>query len=125
MEVGSVGSVTGNGDYIGIKLGKVNGSVSVTADYGSVKIDEMTAKAGDLSIRSDYTGIKIGYHPDYHFDFDITTEYAGVNGIEDFEVMVRKEKSSEKYYNGYYGKDNSGNVVQIDSEYGGVTFYKN
>ena len=125
MEVGSVNSVSGNGDYIGIKLGKVSGSVSVTADYGSVKIEEMTPDAGDINIRSDYTGIKIGYDPDYHFDFDITTEYAGVNGISDFEIQIRKEKSSEKYYNGYYGSDNSGNVIQIDSEYGGVSFYKN
>jgi len=125
MEVGSVKSVSGSGDYIGIKLGEVNGSVSVTADYGSVKIDRMTNQAGDISIRSDYTGIKIGYASDYYFDFDITTEYAGVNGLSDFEVQVRKEKSSEKYYNGYHGDDNSGNVVQIDSEYGGVSFYKN
>ncbi|MEM8928234.1 MAG: hypothetical protein AAGC45_08515 [Bacteroidota bacterium] len=125
MEVGKVNSVSGSGDYIGIKLGEVSGSVSITADYGSVKIEEMTAEGGDINIRSDYTGIKIGYSPAYHFDFDITTEYAGVNGIGDFEIQVRKEKSSEKYYNGYYGSDNSGNVVQIDSEYGGVSFYKN
>ena len=125
MEVGKVKSVAGSGDYIGIKLGQVSGSVSVTADYGSVKIDEMTPEAGDVNIRSDYTGIKIGYHPSYHFDFDITTEYAGVSGMGDFEIQVRKEKSSEKYYNGYYGSDNSGNVIQIDSEYGGVSFFKN
>ena len=125
MEVGNVKNVSGSGDYIGIKMGKVSGNVSVTADYGSIKIDEMTTDAGDLNIRSDYTGIKIGYHPGYHFDFDITTEYAGVNGMGEFEVQVRKEKSSEKYYNGYHGSDNSGNVVQINSEYGGVTFFKN
>ena len=125
MEVESVKSVSGNGDYIGVKLGQVSGDVSITADYGSIKISEMTPEAGDVSIRSDYTGIKIGYNENYHFDFDITTEYAGVNGIDDFEVQIRKVKSSEKYYNGYYGNDNSGNVVQIDSEYGGVSFYKN
>ncbi|MEO0570136.1 MAG: hypothetical protein AAF039_00425 [Bacteroidota bacterium] len=125
MEVSKVKSVSGSGDYIGIKFGEVGGSVSVTADYGSVKIEELTPDAGDVNIRSDYTGIKIGYSPDYHFDFDITTEYAGVNGIGDFEIQIRKEKSSEKYYNGYYGSDNSGNVIQIDSEYGGVSFYKN
>ena len=125
LEVGKVNSVSGSGDYIGVKLGQVNGSVSITADYGSIKIEEMTADAGDVSIRSDYTGIKIGYAPEYHFDFDITTEYAGVNGIGDFEIQVRKERSSEKYYNGYYGSDNSGNTIQIDSQYGGVSFYKN
>ena len=125
MEVGSVGSVSGNGDYIGIKLGKVNGDVSITADYGSIKIDQMTANAGDLNIRSDYTGIKIGYADGYYFDFEISTEYAGVSGKDDFEMNISKEKSSERYYKGYYGKPNSGNTVSINSEYGGVTFYRN
>ena len=125
MQVDKVKNVKGVGDYIGIKLGDVHGNVEVTSDYGSLKIARMAPDAGDVNVRSDYTGIKIGYHPDYHFDFDITTEYAGVNGVDDFEIQVRKVKSSEKYYNGYYGNDNSGNMVQINSEYGGVTFYKN
>ncbi|MEM8508358.1 MAG: hypothetical protein AAF717_11030 [Bacteroidota bacterium] len=125
MEVGKVTNVEGVGDYIGIKLGDVHGNVSVTSDYGSLKIARMGSDAGDVNIESDYTGIKIGYHPEYYFDFDISTEYAGVNGIDDFEIQIRKEKSGEKYYNGYHGNDNSGNVIQIRSEYGGVSFYKN
>ncbi|MEM9000086.1 MAG: hypothetical protein AAGB24_07460 [Bacteroidota bacterium] len=125
IQVDNVKNVKGNGDYIGVKLGKVNGNIEITADYGSVKISKMASDAGDVNIRTDYTGIKIGYDPNYHFDFDITTEYAGVSGINDFEIQVRKEKSSERYYNGYYGDDNSGNVVYINSEYGGISFYKN
>jgi len=125
MEVNSLKSVEGSGDYISIKLGEVHGDVKITADYGSLKIAEMADDAGDINVRSDYTGIKIGYNSGYYFDFDITTEYAGVSGLDNFEVQVKKVKSSEKYYNGYHGKDNSGNVVQIDSEYGGVTFFEN
>lgn len=125
IQVDQVNNVNGNGDYIGVKLGQVSGSVSVISDYGSVKIGEMTPDAGDINIKTDYTGIKIGYHPQYHFDFDITTEYAGVSGMGDFEVQVSKEKSTEKYYNGYYGDDNSGNVIYINSDYGGVTFFRN
>ena len=125
IEVNNVQSVKGNGDYIGVKLGTVQGDVSITADYGSVKIGEMTKEAGDINIKADYTGIKIGYHPEYYFDFEISTEYAGVSGKSDFEMQVSKERSSEKYYNGYYGSDNSGNVVYINSEYGGITFTKN
>ena len=125
MEIGSVNSVSGNGDYIGVKLGDVSGNVSITADYGSVKIAKMTPEAGNIDIRTDYTGVKIGYHPDYHFNFEISTEYAGVSGKDDFEISVSKEKSSEKYYKGYYGKENSGKNVSITSDYGGVTFYQN
>lgn len=125
IEVGNVKNVQGNGDYIGIKLGKVHGNVNVTADYGSLKIAEMASDAGNLSVKTNYTGIKIGYNPAYHFDFEIIADYAGVSGKDDFEINISKEKSSEKYYKGYYGKANSGNNVYINSEYGGVTFYKN
>ena len=125
ISVDDVQSVDGNGDYIGVKLGTVHGDVAITSDYGSIKISEMAPDAGDINIKTDYTGIKIGYHSDYHFDFDITTEYAGVSGMGDFEVQVRKEKSNQKYFNGYHGNDNSGNVIYIDSEYGGITFSKN
>ena len=85
----------------------------------------MAADAGNLEIRSDYTGIKIGYDPGYHFDFEISTEYAGVSGKDDFEINISKEKSSEKYYKGYYGQANSGNRVNITSDYGGISFYQN
>ncbi|MBS9463703.1 hypothetical protein KIM67_14890 [Flagellimonas sp. 389] len=125
IEVGKVKNVTGNGDYIGVKLGTVHGNVSITSDYGSVKINEMASDAGNIDIRTDYTGIKIGYDPEYYFDFEIIAEYASVSGKDDFEINISKEKSSEKYYKGYYGKANSGNIVNINSEYGGISFYQN
>ncbi|TXN36321.1 hypothetical protein FVB32_16705 [Flagellimonas hymeniacidonis] len=125
IQVNEVENVNGNGDYIGVKLGTVHGNVSVTSDYGSLRISEMASDAGDVNIKTDYTGVKIGYDPSYYFDFEITTEYAGVSGKDDFEINISKEKSSEKYYKGYYGKENSGNTVTITSDYGGVTFYKN
>ncbi len=125
IEVGEVQNVNGNGDYIGVKLGKVHGNVSVTSDYGSLKISEVASDAGNINIKTDYTGIKIGYSPTYYFDFEIYAEYAGVSGKDDFEISISKEKSSEKYYKGYYGKKNSGNSVNINSEYGGITFYQN
>ncbi|RIV30316.1 hypothetical protein D2V08_14500 [Flagellimonas lutimaris] len=125
IDVRNVKNVDGNGDYIGVKLGNVHGNVAINSDYGSIKIDRMAADAGNLEIRSDYTGIKIGYDPGYHFDFEISTEYAGVSGKDDFEINISKEKSSEKYYKGYYGQANSGNRVNITSDYGGISFYQN
>ncbi|WP_431124637.1 hypothetical protein [Flagellimonas flava] len=125
LEVNKVNNVSGNGDYVGVKLGTVHGDVSITSDYGSLKIDQMAPDAGDINIKTDYTGMKIGYHPDYHFDFEISAEYAGVSGKDAFEINISKEKSSEKYYKGYYGSENSGNTVLITTDYGGITFYQN
>jgi len=125
MDVSSVQNVTGNGDYFSVDLGDVYGNVDINADYGSVKIQNLTAEAGNVNISTDYTGIKIGYDPAYHFDFEITTEYASVKGKDDFEFNISKEKNSERYYKGYYGQAGSGHSVYISSEYGGVSFHKN
>ena len=125
VEVGRIDNLSGNGDYVGVKLREVHGNVDLSADYGSIKIGEMAADAGNLNIKTEYTGIKVGYAPGYNFDFEIVTEYAGVSGKDDFEINISKEKSSERYYKGHRGKPNSGNKVYINSEYGGVTFYKN
>jgi len=122
LEVKNVGNVLGSGDYIGVKLGQVHGNVSINGDYGSLKIDQLAADAGNVEIRSDYTGIQIGYHPQYHFNFEISTEYADVRGLEDFELNVSRIESTERHYQGYHGKENSGNRMSITSDYGGVSF---
>jgi hypothetical protein len=121
----NVKNVNGNGDYISVKLGNVSGNVDLVADYGSIKIANLTEDAGNVSIRTDYTGVKLGYDADYHFKFEITTEYAGVSGKEDLEINISQEKSSDKYYKGYYGSSSAKNNVIINSEYGGVSLSKN
>ncbi|MEY8019953.1 hypothetical protein AB8P51_03920 [Muriicola sp. SD30] len=124
IEVESVGNVMGNGDYVNVQLGKVHGNVDINADYGGIKIEEMAADAGNVQLRTDYTGIKIGYNANYNFDFEITTEYSGFSGKEDLEISISKEKGSDRYYKGYYGKENSGNLISITSEYGSVALIK-
>lgn len=124
VTVGRANDVTGNGDYVTIRLGTIHGNVSLHSDYGSIRIAELAEDAGNVTIRTDYTGIKIGYHPNYHFDFDITTSYSGVSGKEDFEINVSTEKSNNKHYEGYYGNANSGNKVNLTSDYGDISFSK-
>lgn len=125
LEVGAVNNVLGRGDYINVKLGTVHGNVNIQADYGGISIDRMADDAGDLTIATDYTGIKIGYDPGYHFDFEIQTEYAGVKGMEDLEVSVSREKSSERYYSGFHGSQGSGNTLSIKGDYGNISLRKN
>lgn len=120
-----IGSIKGRGDYLSVRLGSVSGNVDLNADYGSIKIDELTAAAGDVSIQTDYAGIRLGYAPDYHFNFTISLEYAGLSGEEDFDIVTKRIESSDKYYKGNYGGANAANTVNISSEYGGVTFVKN
>lgn len=115
-------NIKGQGDYLTTRLGAVNGNVNLNADYGSIRINELSPDAGDVSIRSDYTGIKIGYDASYTFTFDISLEYAGLSGSDDFEITKKRIESSDKYYEGYYGSNTSAHNITINSEYGGVTF---
>lgn len=124
IEVDQANNVSGVGDYFSTKLGTLHGNVSIDADYGSVKITEMAADAGNLTISSDYTGIKIGYHPDYYFTFEIDTKYAGVSGTDAFDISISKEKSSARYYKGYYKNQESEKHMQLLSKYGGISFTK-
>ncbi len=125
IEIREAKNVQGSGDYITVKLGTIHGNIDLKADYGSIRIDKMAPDAGNLDIHSDYSGIKIGYDPAYHFDFEIKTSYAGVRGKDDFEMNISQVKNTSKYYKGVYGSSNSGNVVNISTDYGGITFFKN
>ena len=124
INVGNAGDIRGNGDYLSTKLGTIHGNLDITADYGSVKIEQLAADAGNVNIRTEYTGLKIGFHPDYHFSFEAKLEYAGFKGEDDFDYDIKRQEGSSKYYKGTYGNSPS-RKVYISSEYGGVTLYKN
>ena len=123
--LGEANNIYGRGDYINVQIGTVHGNLDITADYGSLKIDQMAEDAGNLLIKTDYTGVKIGYHPQYAFNFEIRTSYAGVSGKDDFDIQISEEKNNSKYYKGHYGSVSNGKNVSITSDYGGITFFKN
>jgi hypothetical protein len=125
LTVGKANNVKGDGDYLTLRLGDIYKNVSVTADYGSLKIDNMTANAGSIDINSDYMKITIGYSEGYNFNFEFDLSYGSLRDSDGFEFSKRIEKSSSKYYTGYYGNSNSGNRIKINSDYGSITFKKN
>lgn len=125
ITIDKVNNVVGNGDYLTTRIGDVYKNVTIDADYGSLKIDNMTANAGNLKINSDYVGIKVGIDPAYNFDFEIDLEYGSLNDDTDFHYNKKRIESGDKYYLGYHGNQNSGNLIIISSDYGSVTFYNN
>lgn len=124
LKINNANNVMGNGDYLTLRLGNIYKNVSIKADYGSIKIEKMVATANNIEIESDYNGITIGYDAGYHFNFDLDLEYASLRNSDGFEFTNKRVKSSDKYYEGYYGNSNSGNMIRIKSEYGSVTFKK-
>ncbi|MAN59422.1 MAG: hypothetical protein CMC08_06260 [Flavobacteriaceae bacterium] len=125
VTIGNANTITGRGDYVTNRIGTVYESLNLNTDYGSIHIDRLTGKTNDVTIRGDYTGIKLGFSPDYNFDFIVNLSYSNLKGEDAVTVTKTSKDNSDKYYAGYHGKQNSGNMINISSNYGGVTFTKN
>jgi len=125
IKIDSANSITGKGDYLTTVFGDVYKSVQLKADYGSIKIKNMTANAGNVLIDSDYAGITIGFDPNYNFKFNLDLQYASLRNKGDLEIIKQIEKSNTKSYAGYYGNNNTSNTITINSDYGSVSLSKN
>lgn len=125
IKVDKANTFKGNGSYLTVRLGDMYQNVSIGADYGSVRIDKLHDKVKSVNINSDYTGIKIGYSPSLDFSFNLDLEYAGLKGEDDFEILKKRTDYTSKSYSGYHGSENANCNITIDSEYGGITFFKN
>jgi len=127
LKADKVGSIIGNGDYISIRVGTLSKLLDVKADYGSLKVDNILKGFTSLKVNTDYTsGMRFGFENGSAFDFIVDMEYARFkydNMSLDFNKKIIK--STSKYYEGFFGKQNSGSTVNINVEYGSVSFYNN
>lgn len=118
-------NVSGSGDYLTIVLGDIYKNVTIDSDYGSIKIKSIKETAENITIDSDYVGINIGFDPNYHFNFEIDLDYASLRSHEGFEFNKKRDESTSKFYQGYYGSSSTNNNIKINSDYGSVTIDKN
>ena len=118
-------NVTGNGDYLTTRIGDVYKNVTIKADYGSLKIDRIAENGGNITVETDYVGIKIGYDPGYNFRFEIDLSHASLRDSEGLEINKERKESSNKYYSGYHGNADASSTVNITSDYGNVSLFKN
>ncbi|PKA84294.1 hypothetical protein ATE92_2475 [Ulvibacter sp. MAR_2010_11] len=125
VTINKAGNITGRGDYVSNRIGTVTGTLNLNTDYGSITVDRLTGSAKDVTINADYTGIKLGFASNYNFNFTVNLTYCSLKGVEEISVTNTSKESSHKMYSGYHGSKNSGNTVNIRSDYGGVTFIKN
>jgi len=127
LKADNIGSIVGNGDYISLRIGTLSKILDVKAGYGSLKVDKILKGFKYVKVNTDYTsGMRFGFERGSAFDFIIDMEYARFK-YDDIDLDFQKKiiKSTSKYFEGYFGKPNSGSTVNIDVEYGSVTFYNN
>jgi hypothetical protein len=123
LKVNNGTAVTGNGDYLTTKLGTISKKVDISADYGSLRIEELKEGFDLVNVNGDYCGVKIGI-PDAPFNFELKMSYGSFKRDENkFEMVKQIVKSSSKFYEGYFQNQNSTSKIKIQSNYGGVTFF--
>lgn len=116
-------TIMGEGDYLSTRIGTVSGDCDINSDYGDIKIKELMPEAGSVTIDGDYTNIVIGYNSGYHFNIIAELGYAELQGNNDIQYQIKREKNTESYYEGYRGSQGK-NTVKLNIEYGGVKINK-
>jgi Holliday junction resolvase-like predicted endonuclease len=123
--IGNVNSLTGNGDYVNNRIDIVTGNLDLNTDYGSIKINNLTSTFNNAKINGSYTGIKLGFDNSLNFDFNFKMSYANFNGDDMVTVKHSEKNKKDKTYSGFHGTENSGNKININTNFGGVTLIKN
>jgi hypothetical protein len=125
VNVGKATSVTGNGDYVNNRIDQVTGDLDLNTDYGSIKVSSLSPTFKKAKINGSYTGIKLGFDSGLSFDFNIKMSYAGLKGEDLVTIKHSAKDSKNKEFSGFHGTEKSGNTIEINSSYGGVTLIKN
>ena len=118
--------ITGNSDYAAVKIGRLNRKLNIETDYGAVSIQSLANNFESVQIDTEYASVRLGVNQGNSFDFELNLQYATFsrndNNIDLFKSI---SKSSNKYYQGKYGKNTSTGKVKITSQYGGISFKEN
>jgi hypothetical protein len=122
VNVTDIDNFTLRGDYMTLKVGKLNGSLTLKSNYSSLKVATITAKATNIAINSAYTHIEMKYAGDYAFDFDMYLEYTDLQSAG-LTFQTKKENGTSAVYKGFY-KSSGKNKINIGSEYGSVKLTK-
>ncbi|AZJ35503.1 hypothetical protein [Tenacibaculum singaporense] len=126
ISVDDASNINGNSDYASIKIGTLRKNLKINTDYGGVRVRNIEKGFQSIVIDGSYAGIKLGTSSDNNFNFIVDLGYAGFGYPDDHVKMFKSiNKSSKKYYEGTFGKNNSSSTITIKSRYGGVSLKLN
>ncbi|QAA80584.1 hypothetical protein EI546_02045 [Aequorivita sp. H23M31] len=122
ITIDKIQDLIGKGNYLTSKIGAVTGSAIMNSNYGNISIEKLSSSMKSLSVTSGYTQLKIGFERNLDFNFSINTSYANFKGENLVNVTNSSKDGTNKMYSGYHGSPSSSNVININSNYGNVTF---
>jgi len=118
--------IKGNSDYLTMRFGTIHKNLLVDTDYGSITVKNLLDGFENVDINSEYASVRIGVAPTAVFEFLIDLQYAGFSRNDDNITFYKNiSKSTEKYYEGKFGKGNTNSKIVINSQYGGVSIKEN
>ena len=116
--------------YGSVKIGRISTKGNINAHYaGNVTIDDLDKNFSSFSYSGSYSNLKVGINNATNADFDITVKYGEFKYGDTPVTITDKTPSDEdkgwkptKNFRGHIGKGNSDRVINISSNYGGVSF---
>lgn len=125
LSLGTADKIIVDGDYSNLKCDRLTNLLTVSMDYGSVKINNVASTTRNIAITTDYSDIKLGFSPDMGFSFECDLQYGGLNGKDYLNFIERIEKNTSAHYKAISEKGAGNCKVRINSEYGGVKIFRN
>ncbi len=126
ITVGKANYIKGSGDYVSMKFGKLFKKLDISADFGSLKIQDLQEGFESVVINTDYTGIRIGINENASCKIISNLEFGNLKHEGDnFNFIKTIKNGSDKYYEGYFGSKNTDAVIETNTEFGSVKFFEN
>ncbi|WP_442266706.1 hypothetical protein ACSIGC_03140 [Tenacibaculum sp. ZS6-P6] len=119
-------NIDGNSDYASMRIGTLRKNLKINTDYGGLKVKNLMSGFENFTVNGNYAGIKIGTSSNNNFSFIINLSYSGFKYPEKYvETHKVVRKTTNKYYEGVFGKRKSNSKINIKSDYGSVSIRLN
>ncbi|WGH76376.1 hypothetical protein P8625_04240 [Tenacibaculum tangerinum] len=126
IAIDDASTINGNSDYAGIKIGTLRKNLKVDTNYGGIRVGNIEKGFESIVIDGNYAGIRLGTSSDNSFNFTVDLSYGGFGYPDEYVNMVKSiKKTTKKYYEGTFGKENPNATITIKSNYGGVSLKLN
>ena len=131
LNLNAVDQLNAEVKYSAVKIGRLTSKGNINAHYaGTVAIEDLDKNFSSFSYSGSYSNLKLGVNSATNADFDITVKYGEFKYNDPGVVVTEKTPSDEdkgwkptKNFRGHIGKGSSDRVINVSSNYGGVSFF--
>lgn len=120
LSLHSASDVSIYGRYSDMDFDIINGSLVVDSKYGDVDVDLLSPDFKLMKIDANYCAVNVAVSIDAEYIYDFSMSHGHLSLPKIFMKNTTAEGNNE-FARGFVGNENSGNRIEIDSSYGGIT----